>query len=321
MFDRTEELKSGYRRGRKGLFPFVYRRIYDWQNPKSFSLKKRTHGLTPQEQSSFEAFSILLDNVARLLLLSPTFKALIDTTPELENVYMTLSNKETTAEYQLSLVTVGVYLLEEFGMNPEGLIYAVAHEYRHAWQDVNGVTQRQMSLSAKDSVIINKAVEADAVAFMITICHELNQIGVGGALEALLQSQYYGATEAFLNSVSNNDQSVNSGSAQRKAFMAYLSNRSFETGYGLDACKNFRDYRKQDGLHFKFRPVASLVGVDKALSEMPYYDEGGVLCQRDAYNIKPKTPHEIDLLNRMPSSQVERMLRHLDRHPPPRPMR
>ncbi|NCO02621.1 MAG: hypothetical protein GW903_00330 [Alphaproteobacteria bacterium] len=319
MQDRTKDLKSTFKDGKKGLFPFLYRRIYDFQNPASFTLKKRTHALSPIQQGAFEGQTAFLDNICRMLLCSPTFRAMIDSTPELEKVYMHVDPGTKIGGYVDSIVSVGTEALEQYGLNPEAYIFIAAHEFRHAWQDCQGIMVRQFGLSAEEIMIYHRIIEADAVAFKITVCHELQAAGITGPMNHLLQTDYGEIAEVFLEIHEKKPESVARGTAQRAAYIAYLNDKYFAKIYSELACDNFQIYRKQDGLRFKFKPFADLSGIDKLLSSMPYYDEDGTLSERPGYNLKPKSPKEIGLLTDIPNAGLIMKVAHLDRHAPQRP--
>ncbi|MEM6780647.1 MAG: DUF6782 family putative metallopeptidase, partial [Pseudomonadota bacterium] len=225
------------------------------------------------------------------------------------------------AAYHKSIIRIGHDYINNFGLNPEACVFPVAHEFRHAWQDSKGVLGRQLGLSASDNIVLYNVIEADAVAFMITVCNELCEAGINGPLNYLLGSDYGLFASEFLNSVEEKNSSPKSGRAQRNAFMAYLRDRRFSRNYASAACENFSDYRTKDNLRFTFRPVSNLSHVNRILSEMPFYDDDGTLMQRPAYDITPRTPREIDLMTDLPGADIVSKVKHLDRHKPPRPIR
>lgn len=264
---------------------------------------------------------IFLDSIARTLLISPTFKALIDDQEILEKVYIQLDDKFPLGAYQRSIISIGSAHINNEGMNPEAFIYIAAHEFRHAWQDAIFVLSKQLELSASDLTSFYRIIEADAVAFQTTVCYELAEAGINGPLNHLLHSNYGSCAEAFLKKIEKNPSTAQTGTAQRAAYLSYLENRPFSRNYALSACDNYSCYRIADNLRFSFRPVASLMDVDKQLSVMPFYDEDGRLTKRPSYDIKPKTQREIDLIANLPGADLILRVKHLDRHPPARPIR
>jgi hypothetical protein len=142
--------------------PIIPRRFFDWRDTP-LNKGHKVEGINYFDEA------VLTDAALRVLFKSPTIRAAL-------NLYEDLLYIPITAE---RLLSAGDYCSNEKcirvdqGQSLEERITTIAHEYRHAIQDIEGVLLNKKRVSRRCTTLLS---EADAVAFEITVAYELRNI-------------------------------------------------------------------------------------------------------------------------------------------------
>ncbi len=101
------------------------------------------------------------------------------------------------------------------------MVATLAHELRHAWQDVRGQWSIY-DLSPRDALLLERFLEADAEAVCIQVCQELCATNAA-PFEQHLNSSYGDLSNAFLQAIEIDPISAENGEALRAAFDSWFA--------------------------------------------------------------------------------------------------
>ncbi len=190
-------------------------------------------------------------------------------------------------------VAEGRMTLDEFALDLFGIHYMTriaAHEYRHAWQYTKKVLNRY-SHDFADTAIHTRKVEADAVAFELTVAFELYQKGLFPE-DAFFVAGDSNLNNRFFRAARDNPASLAGGSLQNTVVLDWCRDRDLQNHYSQFSMGLHRAFNSKSALR-----RASLLNVsdddtvdlDKTLFAMPYIDETGTMKQRSGYGAFLKT--------------------------------
>jgi hypothetical protein len=146
-------------------------------------------------------------------------------------------------DYEPRLNTVFIVLDQ-----PEGeIVETMAHELRHAWQQDQGFMPTK-PLAPRESLLLARAIEADAEAFATQIIWELKQSGYDAAFDVHAQSQRYGdIVAAFAQRAEDDRHTVADGRAARAAYDAWFANEYRTVAYDDLALRSMLYIARQPG--------------------------------------------------------------------------
>ena len=111
------------------------------------------------------------------------------------------------------------------------------HELRHVSQRTQGALKLLTSLSPRDRLLLNKILEADAVAFSVQVAWELHMTGDSSVLGGMLSQKdrsfngFRPYVEIYHDAAMEDILSVVDGSAMAKVMSKRLNDKSFSSSY------------------------------------------------------------------------------------------
>lgn len=228
--------------------------------------------------------ALYADSIFKRLLLSPTFLAKLQYFQGVDEVpIFTESQNGSGGTYnEYGEIHINQDIRNHYGDDINPILWIAAHEFRHAWQDEIGIFDLIPHLNARELLMLERAYEADCVAFQLTVCWELKEQG-DPAVWKHVKKNYPKEALAFEKSVKKNPESLHSGIAQNEAVKTWLSNvRNFDF-YDSKSLARYTNYRVKQGNRFSFNPTTQLGEKVYGLGKMPYFDKKGNLRDRDNY--------------------------------------
>lgn len=154
------------------------------------------------------------------------------------------------------------------------IVQTTAHEYRHAWQQTQGLAKFVFG-SLEDQITYTRKIEADAVAFQLTVAWELKELGHPEIWHGPVQYLVRGAhasTKAFIDAVECDPQSLRNGRAQNAVLLAWQQNRKQSAYYevrGRGAMKHFNRMARREKVTLR-SAVVDEPEIEARLFKMPY---------------------------------------------------
>lgn len=236
---------------------------------------------------SVEEETRMLREAVNILMLSPTFKAMIETHPALKNIpVMFVEETIDTGAYNPEVGEMHLGAHSDLYKNKDvyALASVMAHEYRHGWHDLKDIIQEPENLTVLDAMMLNRAIEADALSFQATICWELKQAGFAQAWEDLLAKPMYTDVFApFKRQWSFNDNPFQDGSAQNQIYQAWFQSDRVRTNYDLAGLMNYGIYERRRNPRAAFLESNAMDFRLSGLRAMPWIQDDGSIVERPDY--------------------------------------
>lgn len=182
--------------------------------------------LTDEIEAECFADAQKLDHALELLCASPTFCAAVDQYPTLSAIDVGLDSIDVFGLYYPSYKSI----VARYGLETDILTAVLAHEFRHAMQDIEGLL-----VPEKDThKALNKRLyEADARAFQMTVAWELADLGHEGVWTGC-KFDYWrsGLCDIFERCVKDQAADFNNGEAQHSLVIAFLRSKAAMQSYG-----------------------------------------------------------------------------------------